>query len=603
MQHSFLSPLVQASVIGLSLLLSACGSNSKTSEQFAKESLSLDQTQSTIVDSYRALATDTSAYVTLQNEEFQSPRRIERSVFGRVSPSPLPAASVEEIALNAANKLFPQYEVKFLKAERGSVFTYVTLEQFHQGVPVYNARLVLRLNGNGDWETASSTMIEPALLPTGLIRGSLDAQIQTLLPEATMILDAKDVIMPKRASEGMQFHFAKQVSAMIQVTNAENESLPPFEVVLWIDHATGRALAAWNPSEALMDESMRGLKIVGRVVPDRPEDKPAPLTFSSLTAILEDGSKLLSDTQGAFDRALLEGSKSFTLSLEHPTLVVKDAKRSTGSWSVDHEQFSQADSLNMDLGPTSLEERNIFYWLVEARRYLREQLKYDGMQTRILAIANYGENFDNAFFMPLTKSLAFGQGSRVLKNTSLSRDIVMHEYGHAVTYQIYGAVGGYEFSAMNEAFSDYLAASITNEPLIADGAMMPSFGRDYLRTVENTMVYPADFKGTRFHEDGQMFSGALWDLRKKIGAQLADEMVHEARLAQAKSIKEFLLELLKIDEAKRDDGDPFTPSPNSRAIWNSFRAHGLDKVTSWKEAKEDLTIPWKRPKPNTLGCF
>jgi hypothetical protein len=150
--------------------------------------------------------------------------------------------------------------------------------------------------------------------------------------------------------------------------------------------------------------------------------------------------------------------------------------------------------------------------------------------------------------------------------------------------------------------SDYFAAEITNDPTIGQGALLPAFiqrrGTEYLRTVENNFSYPKDYLGNSFHDDGQMFSGALWNLRKSLGADLADKMIHEARLAQAKSIREFLIELLKIDESK-DDHNPFTASKNERAIWKAFSSHGLNSNTHFIEGKkEDLTIPWKR-----LGCL
>jgi len=82
--------------------------------------------------------------------------------------------------------------------------------------------------------------------------------------------------------------------------------------------------------------------------------------------------------------------------------------------------------------------------------------------------------------------------------------------GHAVTHDIYGLKATYEFSAMNEAFSDYLAAAITNDPLIADGAMQ---NEEFMRRLDNDMVWPKSALGISFNRDGQLFSGALWNMR------------------------------------------------------------------------------------------
>jgi hypothetical protein len=215
----------------------------------------------------------------------------------------------------------------------------------------------------------------------------------------------------------------------------------------------------------------------------------------------------------------------------------------------------------------------------------------------MIAMARDGMEMDNAYFNPLFSKLgapvlAFGVGKNVLRNTALARDVVIHEFGHAVTWKIYGMKANYEFSAMNEAFSDYLAATMTDNPTIGEGSMVKM---PYLRTVENDLVYPKNFDGGYFHVDGQLFSGALWEIRKQLG-DFADILIHEARLSQADTIAEFMAAMMHADDLldpKRDDKWA-TLSPNFHVIRKAFLKKGLNSLVRFgQKPPEDLTMPWR----------
>jgi hypothetical protein len=361
------------------------------------------------------------------------------------------------------------------------------------------------------------------------------------------------------------------------------------EFWIWVDEASEKIIGAYNPAEGLDT-----IQVKGSILPNAEGDNPIEVLFPQVTALLDPSEKLLSDANGLFQKSALL-NKNPKIVLENDFVAVFNNAKTSREYIVD--PALALDSVNIDQGP-SLEDRNAFYWVMQARKFVVENLKYDGMNYKLGVYTNYGDHLDNAFFMPLTKTLSLGAGGKFLKNTALSKDVVIHEFGHAVTQAIYGTVQSYEFNAMNEAFSDYLAATITNDPLIADGSMQERTGMKYLRTVENDFEFPKSFSGVKFHEDGQMFSGALWDIRKSLGQAATDQLVHEARLAQAKTIPEFLLHLLDIDE-RADDHNPWTPSKNNAVIWKSFMRHGLVSDVSFTKAPdENLTIPWKRP-----GCF
>jgi hypothetical protein len=361
---------------------------------------------------------------------------------------------------------------------------------------------------------------------------------------------------------------------------------------LWLDEDSEKILGFYDAAHRL-----DSLQATGTIVPNAPGDMVREVFFPRITGILSDNAKVVADAHGQMPRSVLQ-SAGLKILLENEFISVVSNASKLREYPVDLSKLaSDSSAFSINDGP-SLEERNVFYWLTQARKYVVEQLKFEAMGYQLAAYTHYGHDYDNAFFMPTLKTLSFGTGGKILKNTALSRDVIIHEFGHAVTQEIYGTYASYEFNAMNEAFSDYLAAAVTNDPVIAEGAMQERTLKKHLRTIENQMVYPTHFSGKSFHEDGQMFSAALWDLRKTLGAERTDAMVHEARLAQAKTISEFLRELLVIDE-REDDQNPFTSSKNERAIWKAFKNHGLvSDVRFQKAPTENLTLPWKRE-----GCL
>jgi len=572
----------------LVVLLSACSTEIKSDKNVPQE-LSVNRTGTRVEEAEEAL--DSKTFITLKNTDFQSSRRLERNLEGSatIASSELaPTITLLEISDRYLETYFPGYELNFLKREDTDNFSYVTYVQTYRGFEVLNARLIVRLLPNGEWFTMNSTLVDPSLLSSLSLEKNETLKSGNFFNQAHHILRERSMILPRRNdADQMEFFFAREYVLF----STENH----FENWIWVNEANGRALAAMNPASKMIP-----LEVEGSISPNAPEDTPISVLFPGLSLSLDGGVKVFTNALGQIDREKLLG-ENIEIKLENEFVSVASEAQSNSSKFLKIGQWTE-DKINLDSkvneGP-SLEEQNVYYWLMKSREYLEQKLGYHGMDYKLLAVTSYGQNFDNAFFNPMFKSLSFGRGGRFLKNTALSRDIVIHEFGHAVTHEIYGMATGYEFSAMNEAFSDYLAASITNDPRIADGAMHVNTGLALMRNVENNLVFPKNFLGNRFHDDGQMFSGALWNLRKTLGADKADKLIHEARLAQAKSIFEFYRELLMIDE-RQDDMNPFTASPHQKSISNAFRAKGLGSVRArFDQVQEDLTIPWKAPQ----GCW
>lgn len=132
---------------------------------------------------------------------------------------------------------------------------------------------------------------------------------------------------------------------------------------------------------------------------------------------------------------------------------------------------------------------------------------------------------NNAFFSPVEFSgrggLFFYLTARDF-DTAWDSDVIFHEYTHAVVSQLVGRSQGPTFRAINEGTADYFAASFLDDPSMGEWAARIFGSRSFaLRNVENSNLWPSNLVGEE-HVDGNIWSGALWDLRRAIGADRAN---------------------------------------------------------------------------------
>lgn len=550
--------------------------------------LAFERAQSEFTERSEALSDRET--LSLYNDSFQTARRIDRiptALGGEAFPT---EEILGELGLKAASELLPQAVFSIEDIQIANSFAYVTLQQMLGSRIIVGARMVLRFNRAGEWTTMSSQAVDPVLLPSLDSLADLEARelkSADFFADLHQVLKERSVIYPRVNADGQLEVFAAREFTIFQPTQH-------LEFVFWINEQNKEPVGAFQPSP-----HVKRLQLVGNIVPNSPSDLAQSAFFPMVQVLGDAGAQTETDEAGSIILDNFTGS-NLKVRLENSSLVVvnDDIAKSESVLSLD-----QAMDGRLAIGTgISLEEQNIYHWVTHARKFLKDTFNFTKQTSKLTAIARFGDDLDNAFFLPTFYQLAFGTGKVFLKNTALSRDVIIHEFGHSIVFEKYGMVGGFEFSAMNEAMADFMAATITNEPRIAEDAMQPRTEMPYLRTVENEFKFPEDFTGVAFHNDGQIFSGALWDLRKTLGSKVADQLVHEAQLAQAKTIFEFYLELQAVAES-RDDQNPFTPSPYESAIRKAFRKHGLgSRQAKFVQAPpKDLTQPWGIQK--SIGCW
>ncbi len=178
-----------------------------------------------------------------------------------------------------------------------------------------------------------------------------------------------------------------------------------------------------------------------------------------------------------------------------------------------------------DYNPTdsNFDEINAYYLANFARDFFAG-LGFAALDAKPMkVIVHFGTQQDNAFYSPLENAMGFGDG-RTYNSFAKEESVIYHEYCHAVTNAVVELIYESESGAINEAFSDYFAASMTDDPQTGEW-LAAKIKKPYLRTLENNAHYPEDITG-EVHADSLVLSGALWDLRKAVGARTCDAITH-----------------------------------------------------------------------------
>ncbi|MFH1230373.1 MAG: hypothetical protein V1709_02635 [Planctomycetota bacterium] len=293
------------------------------------------------------------------------------------------------------------------------------------------------------------------------------------------------------------------------------------------------------------------------------------------------------DSSGNYSLTLAAGTYSFTTRLAGPWTYITNAAGSSASYS---KSVSAPSTNNIDWDTSGqatadIAEMNVFYHVNKIHDYVKNTLKYDNMDLLMLAEVN-AVNLDNAYFSSGAWSLTFGDGGGRFRNFALFSDIIYHEYTHAVNRRIYtdgGADLPYEgeSGAIDEGVADYYACTINGDSMIGDGGLYLN-GIVYMRDLNNTLKIPDDWKG-EVHDDGRIIAGVLWDLKKDIGKQLADELIHNARFGCPESFQDYAEQVLIVDDDPLYGGDDdiSNGTPHSVSIGKAFIKHGIFSSSLW----------------------
>jgi Fungalysin metallopeptidase (M36) len=187
------------------------------------------------------------------------------------------------------------------------------------------------------------------------------------------------------------------------------------------------------------------------------------------------------------------------------------------------------------------EEVMVYYHIDSAIRYL-ESLGYKGGRrifSEPVRVNVNGTREDNSWYDPANRMLTFGTGAI---DDAEDAETILHEFGHAIQDAICPDFGqSHEAAAMGEGFGDYFAASFfeTRKPpryrdsvMSWDGLLIGLANGDEppcLRRLDEKLTFAKFVDEEDWeHENGQIWSATLWDIRNALGRDTADRVIIES---------------------------------------------------------------------------
>jgi hypothetical protein len=204
--------------------------------------------------------------------------------------------------------------------------------------------------------------------------------------------------------------------------------------------------------------------------------------------------------------------------------------------------FSPTNTFRYTRHADEFEQVMAYYWITEAQKYVHSlgfgepgKLPPVDNVSQPVRINQFGA--DNSFTTDHpTNEIRYGKGG---VDDAEDAEVILHEYGHALHQGQGFQFTSEEAGAISEGFADYWAVTVTDvvdqqhgwaqkEPLpcVAEWASTsyPTPVPPGRRRHAGNKHYPPDRAGAH-HDDGEIWSRALWDIRQSLGHVKADTII------------------------------------------------------------------------------
>jgi hypothetical protein len=203
--------------------------------------------------------------------------------------------------------------------------------------------------------------------------------------------------------------------------------------------------------------------------------------------------------------------------------------------------YSPTNTFNYTRSQDEFEQVMAYYWITEAQKYIQSLgFRAVNNESQDVRINQFGQ--DNSFETDHPKDeIRFGKGG---VDDAEDAEVILHEYGHAIHDGSGFVFGSEEAGAISEGFGDYWAVTVSDvvarklgvperEPLPCvmdwDATSYTSTVPHCLRRIDTNLHYPGDLDG-EVHDDGQIWSRALWDIRQSLGNIRADTIILKGQI-------------------------------------------------------------------------
>jgi Zn-dependent metalloprotease len=178
-----------------------------------------------------------------------------------------------------------------------------------------------------------------------------------------------------------------------------------------------------------------------------------------------------------------------------------------------------------------------YYSMTTAEEYIH-RLGFTDVNDEPQDFITTGFTDDNSFYDGSVDAITFGTGG---VDDAEDNEVIWHEYGHAIQDdQVPGFGESEEAGAIGEGFGDYWAVTMSqatspNTATTPWACVMDWDSTSYttdtphcLRRTDGPKVYPGDLDG-EVHDDGEIWSHALWDVNRALGRTAANRVILESQ--------------------------------------------------------------------------
>ncbi len=227
------------------------------------------------------------------------------------------------------------------------------------------------------------------------------------------------------------------------------------------------------------------------------------------------------------------------------------------------------------------EESNVYYHVNRIYSYF-ETLVGEGQNLESLsAIVNHPFSCDASYDPSIHTMRFFQAGTETVDpgdqftcdSTALSPDVIYHEFGHFIVSSLVFPFNG--LRDMNNGIPDYWAATVTDDPCIAEHFWMRTDRNGNQELIDCRRRLDSDIRFSQVaelggHNKGVVLASLLWDIRQVLGPELTDALVVNALRLQPNSYIDFVHKLLLADDK---DGNLNNRTPHMETICKkaSFR--------------------------------
>lgn len=181
------------------------------------------------------------------------------------------------------------------------------------------------------------------------------------------------------------------------------------------------------------------------------------------------------------------------------------------------------------------EQVNAYSGIDAAQAYL-QKLGFRDVNNHAQKLSIDTYSGDNSFYDPSNHLITYGTGGI---DDAEDLEVVWHEYGHAVQDdQVPGFGRSEQAGAMGEGFGDYLAVTMSQAssngydiPCVMDwdSTSYTSRAPHCLRRTDTGKT--TDDLAGEVHDDGEIWSNALWDINQSVGRDRANRIIIEAQFS------------------------------------------------------------------------